>query len=203
MSEQQGSLRAQKGNGVFHRTVLRLAGLLLLGGPLSAQVVAEHVEPSAAPAPTEVKSPMRLTIPLAGDERRGAVVDLEVNHSRRFTDTAQFIVDRMQVTEVRVGKRLGRKKQEELLITAYLVTEWFRQKVDVSLALVGSGHEAWSWKDRIVLGMKAGDVIGGGGLGIANSSKGQKLEVSVPITLELRQALASEPSLQIVVSIVE
>ncbi len=187
---------------MFRSTTLVLSCLLLLGGPLSAQVVAEHVDPAPSPSPTEVQFSDEAHHPLAGDERRAGVVDLEINHSRRFTETAQFVVDRMQVTEVRVGKRLGRKKQEELLITAYLATEWFRQKVDVSFALLGSGHEAWPWKDRIVLGMKAGDVIGGG-LGIANASKGQKLEVSVQITPELRQALASDPSLQIVVSIVD
>ncbi|HZF11099.1 MAG TPA: hypothetical protein VFE33_20095 [Thermoanaerobaculia bacterium] len=146
---------------------------------------------------------MKLTVPLGGDEKHRSVVDLDINHSRRFTDTAQFVVDRMRVTEVRVGKRLDRKKQEELLITAYLVTEWFRQKLDVSLVIVGSGHEAWSWKDRIVLGMKAIDVIKGGALGVANASKDQKIEVPVPLTPELRQALATEPQLQIVISVVE
>ncbi|HEX9765002.1 MAG TPA: hypothetical protein VGA39_06935, partial [Candidatus Acidoferrales bacterium] len=69
------------------------------------------------------------------------------------------------------GKRLGRKKQEELLITASLVTEWFRQKVDVSLALLGSGHQAWSWNDRVVLGMKAGDIIAGGALAARGESR--------------------------------
>lgn len=165
--------------------------LLILGGPLSAQVTAEHVEPTPTPSPTQVQSPMELTIPLGADEKRDAIVDLKVNHSRRFTETAQFVVDRMQVTEVRIGKRLGRKKQEELLITAYLVTEWFRQKVDVSIVLLGSGRQAWSWKDRVVLGMKAGDIITGGALGAANASKDQKVEVSVPLTTELRQALAT------------
>ena len=180
-----------------------LATLLMAGGPLSAQVIAEHVEPTPTPSPAEVQSPMELTIPLGGDGKRSAVIDLEVNHSHRFTETAQFVVDRMQVTEVRVGKRLGRKKQEELLITAYLVTEWFRQKVDISLALVGAEHQVWSWNDRVVLGMKAGDIIAGGGLGAANASKDQKVEVSVPLTPELRQALATEPQLKVVISIVD
>jgi len=180
-----------------------LASLLALAAPLVAQVTAEHVEPTPPPAPTEVQSPMKLTIPLGADEKHAAVVDLEVNHSRRFTETAKFVVDRMHVTEVRVGKRLDRKKQEELLITAYLVTEWFRQKVDVSLALLGSGREAWSWKDRVVLGMKATDVIAGGALGAANASKDHKVEVSVPLTPELRQTLATDSQLRLVISIVD
>ena len=183
--------------------IIVLATLLFAGGPLSAQVTAEHVEPTPAPSPTEVQSPMELTIPLGADAKRPAVVDLKVNHSRRFTETAQFVVDRMQVTEVRVGKRLSRKKQEELLITAYLVTEWFRQKVDVSFGLLGSGQQAWTWKDRVVLGMKAGDIIAGGGLGAANASKDQKVEVSVPLTPELRQTLSTNPQLKIVIFIVD
>jgi hypothetical protein len=188
---------------MFRISTIILVSLLALAQILSAQVTAEHVEPNPAPSPTEVQSPMKLTIPLGADEKHASVVDLQVNHSRRFTDTAQFVVDRMHVTEVRVGKRLDRKKHEELLITAYLVTEWFRQKIDVSLTVLGSGREAWSWKDRVVLGMKASDVIGGGALGIANASKDQKVEVPVPLTPEIRQALATDPQLQIVISIVE
>jgi len=183
--------------------IIVLVTLLVAGGPLSAQVTADHIEPTPIPSPTEVQSPMELTIPLGADAKRPAVVDLEMNHSRRFTQTAQFVVDRMQVTEVRVGKRLGRKKQEELLITASLVTEWFRQKVDVSLALLGSGHQAWFWNDRVVLGMKAGDIIAGGALGAANASKDQKVEVSVPLTPELRQALSTDPQLKVTISIVD
>lgn len=183
--------------------IIALVTLVIASGPLSAQVTAEHVEPTKASSPTEVQSPMELTIPLGADAERPAVVDLEVNHSRRFTETAKFVVDRMQVTEMRVGKRLGRKKQEELLITAYLATEWFRQKVDVSFALFGSGQQAWSWKDRVVLGMKAGDIIAGGALGAANASNDQKVEMSVPLTPELRQALSTDPQLKVTVSIVD
>ena len=50
--------------------------------------------------------------------------------------------------------------------------------------------------------MKASDIIGGGALGAANASKDQKVEVAVPLTPELRQALAADPQLQIVISIV-
>jgi len=185
------------------KVLILSAVLLAFTTTVSAQVTAEHVEPTPSPAPTEVQSPMKLTIPLGGDEKRAGVLDLEVNHSRRFTETAKFVVDRMQVTEVRVGKRLGRKKEEELLITAFLATEWFRQKVDVSLTLLGRGGQAWSWNDRVVLGMKAGDILAGGALGAASPSKSQKVEAVVPLTAELRQALASDPQLQIVISIVE
>jgi hypothetical protein len=124
------------------------------------------------------------------------VLELEVNHSRRFTQTGQFVVDRMRVTEVRVGKRLGKGKKEEILVTAYMQTEWFRQKIDVSLALAGAGDSVWSWSDRIVLGMKAADVIGGGALGALNASKSQKVEVAVPLTDEVRKGLATDPALK-------
>jgi hypothetical protein len=187
---------------------LFLAALLGLASVCSvaAQVAAEHVEPAAPPPPafTEVQSPMKLTVPLGPDEKHpSSVLDLEVNHSRRFTQTGQFVVDRMRVTEVRVGKRLGKGKKEEILITAYMQTEWFRQKTDVSLALAGAGGSVWNWSDRIVLGMKAADVIGGGALGALNASKSQKVEVAVPLTDEVRKGLATDPRLEILVSIVE
>jgi hypothetical protein len=146
---------------------------------------------------------MKLTISLGADEKHPApVLDMELNHSRRFTQTSQYVVDRMQVTEVRVGKRAGKGKQEDLLITLNMKTEWFRQKVDVSVALMGVAGQAWNWKDRVVLGMTAGDAMNGG-LGIANASKSKTVEVKVPLTDELRQALGADPRLEIVATIVD
>jgi hypothetical protein len=200
-------VRLNEGEKLTMKSLLAILLFVLISThAVAAQVAAEHVEPSPPPPPsiTEVQSPMKLTILLGADEKHlNSVVDLEVNHSRRFIETAKFVVDRMQVTEVRAGKRLGKGKKEELLVTAYLKTEWFRQKVDLSLALLGGGKTVWTWNDRVVLGMKAGDIIAGGALGALNASKGEKVEVPVPLTAELRKSLETDPRLEIVVSIVD
>jgi hypothetical protein len=183
------------------RTCIVVGLLALCALPAAGQISAEHVAP---PPPSDLESPMKLTIPLGPDDKHpSSVLDLPVNHSRRFTQTAQFVVDKMRVTEVRIGKRQGRGQKENIDLTLFLTTEYFRQKIDISVALVGDSGSVWKWQDpEYVLGFTAGDVIGGGALGIATASKAAKIQQSIPLTEDMRKSLGANPHLEIVVAIV-
>jgi len=125
------------------------SSLLALGGVLSPSQ-REHVEPTAPPpGPTEVQSPMKLTVPLGGDEKHRSVVDLDINHSADSPTRRNSWFDRMKLPRLESVSawtvRAGRTADHGLLGHRMV-----RQKLDVSLVIVGSGTSL-SWKDRIVL----------------------------------------------------
>ncbi|HEX4495293.1 MAG TPA: hypothetical protein VIE43_06460 [Thermoanaerobaculia bacterium] len=193
------------------KSFLVVVGIAAVGAfSASAQVTGGHVDPAAlaaASGKTDVQSPMKLTIALGPDAKHpGAVLDLPDGYSRKFTQTAQFVMEEASVPEVRIGKR-GSGKKESLNVTVQFATTKFRQKLSLRVALVGDGGEVWQWADpAYVLGFTAGDAVFGGGLGVASSAasaKTAKIEQSIPLTPEMRKSLGSNPRLEIVVATVE
>jgi hypothetical protein len=190
-----------------HLVVVSIALALGVVTAASAQVTGGHVDLAPPPeGPTEVESPMKLTISLAPDEKHPeSALDLPADHSRRFTQTSQFVMDEVRVPEVRVGKR-GTGKKESVVVDVFLATTKFRKTVNLRVALVGDGGEVWKWEDpSYVLGFKASDAVFGG-LGVASSAtgpKGAKIEQSIPLTPEMRKSLGSNPRLEIVAATVE
>lgn len=195
---------------MLRRTVLPAVLLLFSSLPLLAQVEARQATPeeTGKTVQTEVPSPMLLEVPLAGDgtPAKPHVVDLPKDRTRLIKDTAAYVCDQMTVQNVSIRKRPARKGQIELLVTPTLRTEYYRQKVEVAVSLMSGEREVRSWKDQLVLGMSAGDIIGGGALGAANPDKTESPEIvwSFDSEEQMREQIGSpDAKLRIVVGIVD
>jgi hypothetical protein len=194
---------------MLRRTVVP-AMLLLCSFPLLAQVEARQatLEETGKTKQTEVPSPMLLEVPLAGNgtPAKPHVVDLPKDRTRLIKDTAAYVCDQMTVQSVSIRKRSARKGRIELLVTPTFKTEYYRQKVEVAVSLMNGEREVRSWKDQLVLGMSAGDIIGGGALGAANPDKTESPEIvwSFDSEEQMREQIGSPGSkLRIVVGIVD
>jgi hypothetical protein len=197
---------------MLRKTIVPVA-LLLCAFPLLAQVEArqatpEETEKTEKIVQTEVPSPMLLEVPLAGNgtPAKPHVVDLPKDRTRLIKDTAAYVCDQMTVQSVSIRKRAARKGRVELVVTPTLSTEYYRQKIDVTVSLMIGEREVRSWKDRLVLGLSAGDIIGGGALGAANPGKAESPEIvwSFDSEEQMRDQIGSPDSkLRIVVGIVD
>lgn len=194
---------------MLRRTVLS-AALLLCAFPLVAQVEVRQATPeeSGETVQTEIPSPMLLEVPLAGNgtPSKPHVVDLPKDRTRLIKDTAAYVCDQMTVQSISIRKRPARKGRIELVVTPALRTEYYRQKVEVAVALMSGEKEVRSWKDQLVLGMSAGDIIGGGALGAANPDKTESPEIvwSFDSEEQMREQIGSpDAKLRIVVGIVD
>jgi hypothetical protein len=205
------------------KRLLPALALLLLAVPALAQVTAEHVAPAKDLDLEPGTDTLKLTISLGGDDKRLSILALEPNRTRIFKETAEHFlqttqtdedddggtktiettVEKTRVTEVKIGKRIGKKKREELVIGAMLETESIRQKVNVRFALVGGGREAWSWSDHIVLGMTGADIAMGGALAAGAAQKAKPVDIAIPLTDELKAALAEVPELVIYLTLLD
>jgi hypothetical protein len=111
---------------------------------VAAQVTGGHVDPAAlaaASGKTDVQSPMKLTIALGPDAKHpGSVLDLPDGYSRKFTDTAKFVMEEASVPEVRIGKKRGSGKKESLNVTVQFATTKFRQKLSLRVHLDALQH---------------------------------------------------------------
>lgn len=192
------------------RRIMLPAVLLLCAFPLFAQVEARQATPdeTGKSTQTEVPSPMLLEVPLAGNGTPGKphVVDLPKDRTRLIKDTAAYVCDQMTVQSVSLRKRPARKGLIELVVTPTLTTEYYRQKVEVAVWLMNGEKEVRSWKDQLVLGMSAGDIIGGGALGAANPDKSESPEIVWSFDSEerMREEIGSPDSkLRLVITIVD
>jgi len=195
------------------RRMMIPAVLFLCAFPLRAQVEArqatpEEVKKTAPATQTEVPSPMLLEVPLAGNgtPAKPHVVDLPKDRTRLIKDTAAYVCDQMTVQSVSIRKRPAKKGRIELVVVPTLRTEYYRQKVDVAVALMDGEREIRSWKNQLVLGLSAGDIISGGALGAANPDKAESPEIvwSFDSEEQMREQIGSPGSkLRIVVGIVE
>jgi hypothetical protein len=174
---------------------------LLLTSPLFAQVKARQGTPeeklsSSENSPlTEVPSPMVLEIPLEKAKLDARPVD-SVWTTR---DTAKFVCDKATVTQVQVGKKRGRKGQVLLEIAPMLRTDWMRQDIDLTVALLAAdGTEVGKrvWDDLTIGSDKYSMFVFG------SQSKSPKLEVKLSESdLAALYANGSAPSLKIIVDI--
>jgi hypothetical protein len=195
--------------------LLTCLSLLLLPAVLHAQMSArqatgEEAKQAKQAAPqTEVPSPMLLEVSLAGDgSSKPHIVDMPFDRTRLLRDTAAYVCDKMTVDSIALKRRKARKGKIELVVMPTLRTEHYRQKVNVSLALLGAeGKELRSWVKRsAVLGLSAGEVIGGGAIGMANPGKTWSEEVVWEFESEeqLREQLGTpDAKIRIVTGIIE
>jgi hypothetical protein len=196
-------------DSMLRRTVIP-AILLLFAFPLLAQVEARQATPEETGkiVQTEVPSPMLLEVPLTGNgtPAKPHVVDLPKDRTRLMKDTAAYVCDQMTVESVSVRKRPARKGRIELVVIPTLRTEYYRQKVELAVSLMSGEREVRSWKDQLVLGMSAGEIIGGGALGAANPDKTESPEIvwSFDSEEQMREQIGSPDSkLRIVVGIID
>jgi hypothetical protein len=151
--ERQNSRKLLRRFGSMLRRMMIPAVLFLCAFPLRAQVEArqatpEEVKKTAPATQTEVPSPMLLEVPLAGNgtPAKPHVVDLPKDRTRVIKDTAAYVCDQMTVQSVSIRKRPAKKGRIELVVVPTLRTEYYRQKVDVAVALMNGEREIRSWK---------------------------------------------------------
>jgi hypothetical protein len=171
--------------------------------------------PTLAVADDVLGEKITATVSLEGDDKRPRILDLEPNRTRVFKEMAGDAVVRTErdgdeietnktyIAEVRVGKKLDRKKKEALFVGATFSTEAIRQRIRVEFTLTGAGKKAWSYEERVVLGLTGGDIAMGGAFAAAAAEKSKPVEMVIPLTDELRAALATEATLEVQMQMVD
>ena len=139
---------------------MRITSVALLGllaaFPASAQTQARQATPEdlgKEPDITEeVKDPMVLEISLGGDDKRKPLVDAGVT-GRTFYDQKRFVVDKARVPMVTARKRPGNRGRLVLEVAPTITTGWYRQDLDVTIAVVDAGGKVVKqvvWDDLTV-----------------------------------------------------
>jgi len=110
---------------------------LVLSPRLGAQVEGRTATPAelGLPETVEVKSPMLLEISLGASGEKRSFADAEVQ-GRTIYDTKKFVVDKARVPKVFIRKR-PKGRTMELEVTPTITTTWYRQDIDVLVALIG------------------------------------------------------------------
>lgn len=145
--------------------------VVLLSGSALAQVEARQATPEetakleqgpAASADVEVANPMLLEIPLSGRPGRRAVWELEKGQSWVATETRRFVCDRARVPTVLVRRKDLRKGAVQLSIQPSITSEWYRQDIDLTIALENDAGKVLAKKvwDDFTLGNAKGPYSG-------------------------------------------
>jgi hypothetical protein len=115
--------------------------IFLAASPGFAQTQARQATPEdlgQEPDVTEeVNDPMLLEISLGGDEKRKPLGDPGVT-GRTYYDQKRFVVDKARVPKITVTKRPGKKGRLVLEVAPTITTGWYRQDLDVTVAVVGA-----------------------------------------------------------------
>jgi len=201
-----------------------LTRVVRLGLAFALALLAESVYAQAEAAPAVQRSgtpeTMKLSISLGGDGIRSPVVGLDFNRTRVFKETDEYSADRSvfeqdsrgavhesvlrtRVQEVRVARRIGKKKNEVLYLAVNVATEARSQKFNLRLTLTGSGTEVWSWQDEVKLGVSKGAVAAVGVLALASPEKARTLEFEVPLRTETKAALMTNAILEVELDLAE
>lgn len=106
--------------------------------PASGQVRQATPEDLGADKLIEVASPMLADISLGGGEKKKPLGDPGVN-GRTLYDTKPYVCDKARVPRITVMKRANRKGGFDLEVTPVLMTEWYRQDVNLTLAILSEG----------------------------------------------------------------
>lgn len=161
-----------------------VAALALLAAPAIAQVEAKEVTEDqaraisgeAVPGVVEKKSPMLLDVPL---QSKGGTPMLRYfslgTKVWKTEETARFVVDKARVNSITVTKEKAKKGRSQYRFEVSLSTDWFRQDIDLTLALLAGERELAkrTW-DNLTIGNDAGAVLTFG-----SSSKSPELEVEL------------------------
>jgi hypothetical protein len=132
------------------------AALVLVGLPVLAQTTARQATPedlgqNPGEESVEVPDPMVLEIGLGGDDKKKPLGDPGVT-GRSYYAQKKFVCDKARVPKVTVTKRSGKKGTLQLEVAPSIATDWFRQDIDVTLAIVDEGKEVRKvvWDDLTV-----------------------------------------------------
>ena len=172
---------------MFKTLVGAVVGLAMAASAGWAQVEARTVTPEEAktietgkaPSTTDqqMKSPMLLEIPLRSVGGLPLAVWMEKVKSPQWTSSAgrQFVCDRARVSRITFQHKKPKKDFVTIDLGAGITSGWFRQDLDVTLALVGLdgkeiGRQFW---DNETVGNDSGVSFGG-------RSKLLHLETKVP-----------------------
>lgn len=100
---------------------------------------------------TEVPSPMLADISLGGGPNKKPLSDPSLN-GRTFYDTKRFVCDKARVPKITVDKHMDKKGAVTLEVTPTISTEWYRQDLNVTLAILLDGKEVrrQDWKSMTV-----------------------------------------------------
>lgn len=140
---------------------LLLVSLLFAPAASLAQIEARQATPEEVASPgteadVEVPSPMLLEMSLGprqdGKVQRKSLHEIPMGQTRTFWDTKKFVSDKARVRRVQVTKRQGKKKMIDLEVSPTLSTEWYRQDVDLTIALVADEKEIQrkTWDDLTI-----------------------------------------------------
>ncbi|MEA2564012.1 MAG: hypothetical protein QOH06_5516 [Acidobacteriota bacterium] len=157
-----GAKRSNKRYQTMLARVL-LTSFLALGMafPLFSQVEVRQAKPEDLAAPgtapdQEVPNPMLLDLSLGvqvdGKVQRKPMNETAFGQTRTFWETKRYVCDKARVARVQVTKRQGRRGAVELEIAPTLSTEWYRQDIDLTVALVSDGKEIErkTWDDLTI-----------------------------------------------------
>jgi len=116
------------------------------GTDASPGVVAHHVQP--VESVTEVQSPMQLEIPLGATAKRKSLLE----HDKVpliSNETEAFTCDKARVRIVQVWHKKRRGGMAEVKIIPTIATDYYRQDIDLTVALVSDGKvvREKSWQD--------------------------------------------------------
>lgn len=174
---------------VFAQVEVRTATPEDLGKPVEEQV--------------QVEDPMVIEISLGGDETKKPLGDPSVS-GRTFYDQKRFVVDKAWVPKITVSKRKGKKDTVNLEVAPQIKTGWYRQDLDITIALVKDGKEVKKvvWDD-ITVGRddswahKSGMLVTGAG---STSNKTAVLELK-PGEFEALFANGDPPKLRLIIDV--
>lgn len=141
-----------------------------LPSTLAAQVEARPISEAEADrlagspktdAPQEVPSPMLLEVKVS--PRQFTIPAYAKQNPNIWTtrETAKFVCDRAVVRSVRLKHTLRRKGQALIEVIPEVATEWFRQDIDLTVALLAAdgrelGKRTW---ESLTIGNDAGSAL--------------------------------------------
>lgn len=137
------------------KRALLFVAALSLPMALQAQVEARSATPEDLGQKVEevvtVEDPMVLEISLGGDEKKKPLSDAGVT-GRTYYEQKKFVMDKASVPKVTVTKRPGKKGGILLEVAPTIKTGWFRQDLDVTIAVIKGGKEVKRvvWDDLTV-----------------------------------------------------
>jgi hypothetical protein len=99
----------------------------------------------------EIANPMLLDLSLGPRGTFPGLNDEEVTE-RTFYETKKFVVDKARIGRVQIKKEVGRKGAVKLAITTQVGTEYSRQDLDLTVAIVSDGKviRTKTWDDLTV-----------------------------------------------------
>jgi len=155
-------------------------------------------------ATVNVPSPMLIDLPMGASDKRKSFADPTMS-GRTFYETKRFVCDKAHIPKVTAMKKTSKDGAVTLEIAPAVKTGWYRQHVQLKVAVVSGGKEIKSETDKMTIGSddnaanKVGCLVCG-----ASSSKLPTVNLEFTAA-EWASAFAEgkEPALRLVLTIVE